>query len=72
MACPDVSSLFEDGDSAEVDYISGNVRNLTRGLCAQGAQLPASLAEIVAEGGVIPMLIAGGYIEPKKFIARST
>ena len=72
LNCPGVAALFEDGDSARVDFLAGRVENLTRRTLLQTAPLAPLLAEIVAAGGVIPMLVNGGDIEPAPFIAVSS
>ena len=61
--CPGVGAIFEEGDVARIDYMSGKVENVTRNKSLQGKPLEQLLAEIVVAGGVIPMLIAEGYIE---------
>jgi len=67
--CPGVTRIFEDGDMARVDYVSGVVENLSRHKYLQGKPLASLLAEVVVAGGVIPMLIKEGYIEEESFIA---
>lgn len=71
MAAPQISAAFEDGDEAEIDFMSGRITNLSRGTLMHGAPLALPLAEIVAAGGVIPMLVAGGYIASKAYSARA-
>lgn len=71
MACAGVSALFEEGDIAGIDFLGGEVRNLTRNTLAMGSPIATPLAEIIEAGGVIPMLVAGGYIEATGFVARS-
>ena len=61
--CPGVTELFEEGDIARIDYMSGKVENVTRNKSLQGKPLEQLLAEIVVAGGVIPMLIREGYVE---------
>ena len=69
--CPGVSALFEEGDVARIDYMSGKVDNVTRNKSLQGKPLEQLLAEIVVAGGVIPMLIREGYIEEEPTDATS-
>ena len=71
LAIPNVSAIFDEGDIAEIDFIGGTVRNVTSGRCIAGAGLALSLAEIVVAGGLIPMLVEGGYIQPKPFAIRT-
>lgn len=65
LECAEVSSLFEEGDVARIDFTAGVVHNLTRGKHRQGKPLPAFLIEMIDSGGIIPMLIRDGYIEDK-------
>ena len=69
--CPGVSAIFEEGDVARIDYMSGKVENVTRNKSLQGKPLEQLLAEIVVAGGVIPMLIREGYIEEEPTDATS-
>jgi 3-isopropylmalate/(R)-2-methylmalate dehydratase small subunit len=61
--CPGVTGLFEEGDIARIDFISGKVENLTQGKSLAGRPIPELLGDIVRAGGVISMLIREGYIE---------
>lgn len=70
--CAGVAKLFEDGDTARVDFLSGKVENLTRGRALQTHPMAPLLAEIVAAGGVIPMLLKEGYIHAEPFVAASS
>jgi len=67
--CPGVARMFEDGDTARIDYLSGVVENLSRHRSLKGRPLAPLLAEVVLAGGVIPMLIREGYIEEESFVA---
>src|SRR5512140_3227565 len=44
--CDDVTKLFEDGDTARVDFLSGKVENLTRGRALQTHPMVPLLVEI--------------------------
>lgn len=70
--CAGVTALFEDGDTARVDFISGQVENLTRRASIQGKPLAPLLAEIVIAGGVIPMLLKEGFIHEGPFVAAAS
>lgn len=71
LDCPGVSSLFHDGDIAQVDYTTGLVKNLTQGTELMGKRLPPLLAEIVVAGGIIPMLVSQDLIEAVPYAAAS-
>jgi len=63
--CAGVSALFEEGDIARVDFLLGEVENLTRSRSLQGRPLAPLLAEIVLAGGVLPLLVRDGFVEPQ-------
>jgi len=58
LICPGVSQAFEEGDIAEVDLETGQVRNLTRGTVLQGEALPKDSPpyQILKAGGLEPFL----------------
>jgi 3-isopropylmalate/(R)-2-methylmalate dehydratase small subunit len=70
--CPGVTAIFEDGDIARIDFLSGQVENVTRRKAIQGKPLAPLLAEIVLAGGVIPMLLREGYIHEESFVAAAS
>lgn len=70
--CPGVTALIEDGDAARIDFLSGRVENMTRKKSLQAAPLAPLLAEIVAAGGVIPMLVKEGDVHAEPFTAASS
>ena len=45
---------ISDGDTLEVDAAAGVVRDLTNGVEIKYPPLPASMAELLAKGGLIP------------------
>jgi 3-isopropylmalate/(R)-2-methylmalate dehydratase small subunit len=63
LQCPGVSGLFEEGDQAEIDLISGTVKNCRTGRVLQGIKLARSVVDIAAAGGVARLLKQKGYIE---------
>ena len=70
--CAGVSTLFNDGDIGRVDFLSGKIDNLTSGKSLQTHPMAPLLAEIVAAGGVVPMLLKEGYIHAEPFMASSS
>ena len=70
--CLGASELFNDGDIARVDFLSGLIENLTSGKSVQTHPMAPLLAEIVAAGGVVPMLVKDGYIHAEPFNASSS
>ena len=53
---PGITGLVEDGDSIEVDYASGVVRNLSRGGELALRRLPGAVEQIYEAGGLIPVI----------------
>jgi 3-isopropylmalate/(R)-2-methylmalate dehydratase small subunit len=64
MECPAVFDAFEEGETAEIDFAAGVVRNLTRGTEIVGRPVPEGLLKTMAAGGVFPLLESEGLIEP--------
>ena len=60
LACGGVAEAFADGDEIEIDPVSGRVRNLGTGAGLAGEPLPAEMREILAAGGILAVLRAGG------------
>ena len=63
LPCPGILKAFDEGDVAEVDAVSGVVRNLTSGVSITGNPLPPAIQEIVAAGGVEATLRASGHLK---------
>jgi 3-isopropylmalate/(R)-2-methylmalate dehydratase small subunit len=65
LPCPGILDVFSEGDVAEVDWISGAVRNVTQDRALQGQPLPPALRDIITAGGVEAMLRADGYLSAR-------
>ena len=65
MECEGVEALFEEGDTAEIDFDTGSVTNVTRGSSLTGRTIPRELLSIVDAGGIFPLLEREGFIAPK-------
>ena len=63
LPCPGANEVIKDGDSVEVNWEQGSVRNLTNANEILGRAVPQSLLDIAEKGGVIPMLHAEGLLE---------
>jgi 3-isopropylmalate/(R)-2-methylmalate dehydratase small subunit len=63
MQCAGVSDLFEEGDTAEFNPLSGEIRNLTSGPVAFGNPISQGMAETLEAGGIFELLVKKGYIE---------
>ena len=55
--------MFEEGDTAEVDFGVGHVKNLKTGESKMTGPLPQALINIVESGGLIPLLKKEGYLK---------
>jgi 3-isopropylmalate/(R)-2-methylmalate dehydratase small subunit len=65
LPCAGVLAAFEEGDTAQVDWTTGDVRNTTTGASLQGNPIPRQLRDIVAAGGVEDVLRSEGYLAPR-------
>jgi len=71
LPCAGVLDVFAEGDSAEVDWTTGEVRNVTTGATTQGSPIPPALQAIITGGGVESVLRAEGYLaEPSPLEIR--
>jgi 3-isopropylmalate/(R)-2-methylmalate dehydratase small subunit len=62
LPCPGVLDVFSEGDVAEVEWTTGEVRNVTTGANAAGNPIPTQLQNIVIAGGVENVLRSEGYL----------
>jgi 3-isopropylmalate/(R)-2-methylmalate dehydratase small subunit len=62
LPCPGILEAFDEGEVAEVDWMNGAVRNVTRGASLQGNPVPEVLQKIVTAGGVEAVLRNEGYL----------
>jgi 3-isopropylmalate/(R)-2-methylmalate dehydratase small subunit len=65
MECNGVQDLFEEGETAEVDFDTGTVTNTDRGKSLPGRTIPPQLLKIVEAGGIFPLLEREGAIAPR-------
>ena len=65
MECPGVSASFEEGDTAQVDFNEGTVRNARSGKTLDAKVLPAKLLDLLQAGGIYALLEQKGIIEPQ-------
>ena len=56
VVAPDAAAGCSAGDEIEIDLVSGEIRNLTRGVSCAAAPLDARAADLLAAGGLIPYL----------------
>ena len=62
LPCPEILDAFDEGDVAEVDWVGGVVKNVTKGSTVRGNPVPKPLQEIVLHGGVEAVLRNEGYL----------
>jgi len=63
FSCPGVSALFEEGDTAIIDYPEASVKNERSSDSLSGRKLPPSLIQLTLSGGVVPLLRREGYLK---------
>ena len=56
LACPGVSSAFEDGAEIEIELETAIIRNLSKGKELQGQPYTPEMLEIVEKGGLMALL----------------
>jgi 3-isopropylmalate/(R)-2-methylmalate dehydratase small subunit len=62
MECPGVFDAFSEGDIAEIDFDTGQVRNATQDKALQAVLLPPKLLDLLKAGGIYPLLEKEGSI----------
>lgn len=62
LTCTGALDAFEEGDTAEVAWTTGEVRNATSGATLQGSPVPPALQRIIESGGVEGVLRSEGYL----------
>ncbi|MBI4284735.1 MAG: 3-isopropylmalate dehydratase [Chloroflexi bacterium] len=63
LPCPGVFSSFNEGDIASVQLEEGKVVNLNSGRVLATTALPNMLLEILAAGGIVPLLEGKGLLD---------
>ena len=53
IECPEASKGIEAGDEVEVDFDSGVITNLTKGISFQGQAFPEFMQKIIAAEGLV-------------------
>jgi 3-isopropylmalate/(R)-2-methylmalate dehydratase small subunit len=65
MECSGIEGLLDEGETAEVDFDTGIVRNSRTGAENTGKMIPPQLVKIVAAGGIFALLEQEGAIAAK-------
>ena len=53
MECPEAAEKINDGDEVEVDFDSGEIKNLTKGETYQAEPFPEFIKEIINSNGLL-------------------
>lgn len=64
LAVPNVTDMFEEGDTATVDFSAGSVRNERTGEVRQGNRLSKEMLDIIEADGIEGVLYQKGYTKP--------
>ena len=72
LPCPGILDAFDEGDVAEVDWTTGEVKNVTKGRTITGAPIPPALQDIIIGGGVEAVLRSEGYLASPSAKTRGT
>lgn len=65
MECAGIETIFDEGETAEVDFDAGLVRNALTGASLAARKIPPELLKIVEAGGIFALLEAEGSIARK-------
>jgi len=57
VTCSGVSEIFEDGDTINLNLMTGEVTNLTSGKTIAGQSTPIFLLTILQRGGLLPIIV---------------
>ena len=59
--------FVNEGDDIVVDFYAGEISNESQGTEMTGKALPSMLVDMASAGGVLPLLVAEGLVEPEPF-----
>ena len=65
LQCPGIADAFEEGDVAEINFVTGEVKNQRTGQVVTAQPLPSMLMDIIDAGGIEPLLRKEGYLPAK-------
>ncbi|MBI3964481.1 MAG: 3-isopropylmalate dehydratase [Chloroflexi bacterium] len=63
LSVPGVAELFEEGETAEIDFENATITNVEKGQTLSGKQLPDELVKLTQAGGILPLLKAEGFLK---------
>ncbi len=56
VSCPGVSGAFDEGDELELDLDNARITSVNTGTVLSSEPLPDEMKEVLAKGGILPML----------------
>ncbi|MBI4581601.1 MAG: hypothetical protein HY718_18025, partial [Planctomycetes bacterium] len=56
MSCPGVARTVRGGDELEVNFETGELKDLTQGIVLRGSAITGPMAELYEAGGMLPLL----------------
>lgn len=56
IECKGISNSVDSGDEVAIDFDSGEIRNISKGMVLSGVKLPPFIQQILADGGLIENL----------------
>ncbi len=56
LVCPDIHRFVDKGDLLEIDFVTGRIINITKGLTRQAQPLSSYVLKILAAGGIKPLI----------------
>jgi 3-isopropylmalate/(R)-2-methylmalate dehydratase small subunit len=62
LTIPGVTGFISDHDQVRLNVRTASIERLADRSCLQGTPLPDFVLEIIAQGGLLPKLLADGYI----------
>ena len=60
FVCDDADKI-DDGDTLEIDFTTGDIRDVTKGIVLKVNPLPTFMQKIVDSGGLVEFLRSDGY-----------
>lgn len=60
IECPEASACIQDGDEVEVDFVTGEIKNITRNEIYSGQAYPEFIQGIIGAGGLVNYVKQGG------------
>lgn len=65
LEVPGISQVFSEGEHAEVDFANAKVANSSTGEEIHGMVWPKQMQDVLNAGGLIPLLVSEGLVEPE-------